>query len=38
MNALQTIIAVAALFYSADTYAQTEEVEAATSYKAEAFG
>ena len=38
MKALQTIIAVAALFYSADTFAQTEEVEDATSYKAEAFG
>ena len=38
MKALQTIIAVAALLHAADTFAQTEEVEEATSYKAEVFG
>ena len=38
MKALQTIIAIAALFYVADAFAQTEEVEDATSYKAEIFG
>ena len=35
MKALQTIIAVAALLHAANTFAQTEEVEDATSYKAE---
>ena len=38
MKALQTIIAVAALLHAANTFAQTEEVEDATSYKAEVFG
>ena len=35
MKALQTIIAVATLLHAANTFAQTEEAEDATSYKAE---
>ena len=38
MKALQTIIAVATLLHAANTFAQTEEAEDATSYKAEVFG
>ena len=34
MKALQTIIAVATLLHAANTFAQTEEAEDATSYKA----
>lgn len=38
MKALQTIIAITTLLYSTNVFAQTEEAEDATSYKAEVFG